>query len=150
MNAAARFARLASTGETQLWLEPLAINSPQAPFSMHRSTRLGLMLLAALMAGAALWHRGVFGPGSNLPEPAPPGSITASLVSGRVLSAGKPVAGALVRVQGLPESTLTDDAGRFQLVRPRQTAGELMLTSSKAGRRCARARAGAPGIDVDG
>jgi nitrate/TMAO reductase-like tetraheme cytochrome c subunit len=53
------------------------------------------------------------------------------LVSGQVIDARGPVAGARVRVKGRADSALTDEAGRFTLLRP--PAGTFTVTASKQG-----------------
>ncbi|HUY89598.1 MAG TPA: carboxypeptidase regulatory-like domain-containing protein [Pirellulales bacterium] len=101
---------------------------------MRRSTWLGLILLAALMGiGAVLWQRSGAKPPRALQETMPASQPARPTLAGRVQAQGEPVAAALVRIQGRSASTLTDDAGRFALARPRAIAGEFTLTASKAG-----------------
>lgn len=100
---------------------------------MRRSTRLGLILLATLFAaGVIFWERNAAKSPRRFRSP---GSLASrsSLLTGRVLAGGQPVVAALVRVQGRATSTLTDPAGRFELLRPREIAGEFTITASKAG-----------------
>ena len=92
------------------------------------------MLLAALAAvGAIFWQRGVAKPRQVLQEVVPADRPASSPLTGRVLAGGKPVAAAVVRIQGQSASTLTDEAGRFELPWPRDSADEFTLTAAKAG-----------------
>ncbi|MBK8020006.1 MAG: carboxypeptidase regulatory-like domain-containing protein [Chloroflexi bacterium] len=81
---------------------------------------LPLALALALMAGLA---GALESPDS--PQPTP--------ITGAVLTADGPLAGAVVRVQGQADYALTDAQGRFSLDAPASAGGDVSITASAAG-----------------
>lgn len=99
---------------------------------MRKQSWLSLFFLAALAACAIFWTQRRAPPQPGAGRPVADESID-SVLSGRVTAAGRPVAAAVVRVQGRGASTKSDEQGRFELPRLGGNAGEWTLTASKAG-----------------